>query len=141
MYRRENRSTNEQPRRVRQVVVVESSQQIKVDLIVVEYIGIGADEPNEVDEIKESPPDGKGAFKVVVGCEVDLEVDDDEDDGGDDEDDCGEPEAQEKGRADGFDGGDFDQVAQLADCPGGRDVVALRVVELDLSAQAGYLYL
>jgi hypothetical protein len=101
------------------VVVVECSQQIKVDLVVVEYIGIGANKPNEVDEIKESPPYGKGAFEVVVRREVDLEVDDDEDDGGDDEDDGGEPEAQEERRADGFDGGDFDQVAQLADCPGG----------------------
>ncbi len=99
------------------MVVVERSEQIKVDLVVVEDIGIGTNEPNKVDEIKEPPPDGKSAFKVVISREVDLEVDNDKDDGGDDEDDSGEPEPQEEWRADGFDGGDFDQVAELSNCP------------------------
>lgn len=90
----EHGCTNQQSRGIGEVIIVEGSQQIEVDFVVVEDVGIEADEPDEVDEVEQTAPDGEGAFEVIVGGEVDFEIDNYEDDSNDDENDSGKPETE-----------------------------------------------
>ena len=88
-----NGCTDEKPGRIWQMIIVESSQKVEVDFVVVENVSVDSHEPNQINEVKESSPDGKGSFEVIVGCKIDFEVNDDEKDCDNDEDDSGKPES------------------------------------------------
>lgn len=79
MYRREHRSTDDQPRRVGQVVVVKSCQQVEVDFVVVENVSVDAHQPNQIDEVPQAPPYREGFLEIQVSIKVYLEVHNDED--------------------------------------------------------------
>ena len=131
---------DEKSGRVGEVVVVEGSEQVEVYFEVVENVCVEAHKPDEINEVEKAPPDGEGPFEVIVGCEVDAEVYDNEDYSGHYQYNGAEPEAEKKWGADGLNAGDFDQVPQLPDCSRGRNVVFLRVVQLDLSPQTGHFH-
>ena len=47
----ENSSTNNESGRVGEVVVIKSSQKVKVDFVIVENVGVQSHQPNKINEI------------------------------------------------------------------------------------------
>ena len=75
------------------MVIVKGSQKIEVNLEIVEYVGVDTDEPDQVDKVPKSSPNGKSPLKVCVSCKVYLEVDDNEYNGNNDQNHRCQPES------------------------------------------------
>lgn len=56
------------------MVVIESSQKIEVNFVVVENVSVYAHQPNQVDEIPKPTPYWKSLFETCVCVEVYLKV-------------------------------------------------------------------
>lgn len=75
------------------MVIIKSSQKIKVYLIVIKDVGVYTHEPDEKNKVPKSSPNGKSSLKVVICRKVNIKELKNKDDSQDYQDNSSDPKS------------------------------------------------